>query len=235
MFGWYSGAMCGRYGFYRVDELGKRFGVEVDPSLIKPNYNAAPGQFLPVVRQSEGGKVLDLMKWGLVPAWAKDINIGYKMINARSETVFEKNSWRGPIKHHRCLVPADYFYEWNKIVSERKTVKQPYLIKVVDQNIFAFAGIYDTWHDAHGNELWSFSIITTAANKDMARLHDREPVILMPEEEDLWLDPSVQDREAIEALLHMYPDGEFEIYEVSRDVNVVKNNDERLMKPLNSQ
>jgi putative SOS response-associated peptidase YedK len=227
--------MCGRYGFYRTDEFGERFGVDVKDDDIKPNYNAAPGQFLPVIRKTEKGKVLEVMKWGLVPVWAKDINIGYKMINARSESVFEKNTWRGPVRHHRCLVPADYFYEWDKILDNGKSQKQPYLIKPKDQELFAFAGIYDTWHDAHGNELWSFSIITTAANKDMARLHDREPVILKPEEEDLWLDPSVQDRDAIEALLHMYPDGKFEMYEVSRDVNVVKNNDKRLIVPINSQ
>lgn len=227
--------MCGRYGFDQTDNFGERFGVNLNTGKIAPNYNAAPGQYLPVIRQTEKGRVIEVMKWGLVPTWAKDVNIGYKMINARSETVFDKNSWRGPVKHHRCLVPANFFYEWDKVMSDGKTVKQPYLIKPKDQELFAFAGIYDTWHDANGNELWSFSILTTSANKDMAQIHDREPVILKQQEEAIWLDASVQNRDSIKELLVKYPDGGFEMFEVSRDVNTVKNNDEKLIHPTNSK
>lgn len=228
--------MCGRYGFYRVDEFGDRFGVKPSVAFkVNDNYNAAPGQILPVIIESEAGRTLEPMKWGLVPGWAKDINIGYKMINARAESLFEKPTWRGPAKYKRCLVPARGFYEWDKITEDGKPKKQPYFIKPASQDLFAFAGLYDTWHDQAGNELWSYSIVTTAASKEMATIHDREPIILKPEDESLWLDATLQDRGAIEALLHMYPYGKLEMVAVSTDVNVVKNNDEHLIYPINSK
>lgn len=228
--------MCGRYSFYKTDEFAERFGIEMPDFEVPNNYNAAPGQMLPVIRQTEKGKVLEGMKWGLVPMWAKDIRIGYKMINARSETIFEKPAWRGPVKRNRCLVPARGFYEWDLILDNgKKPEKQPYFIKPIDQDLFAFAGLYDTWHDANGNELWTFTIVTTSSNKEMSSIHDREPVILQPDDESLWLDPSIQDRLALEAVLRKYPDGKLEMIAVSSDVNVVKNNDEHLINPINSK
>jgi putative SOS response-associated peptidase YedK len=228
--------MCGRYGFYNLDDFGIRFDVRPAAFVIKDNYNAAPGQILPVIIQSEYGKTIEPMKWGLIPHWSKDPGIGYKLINARAETLFDKPSWRGPIKYHRCLVPARGFYEWEKQSNGSKAlIKQPYFIRPKDQELFAFAGIYDTWLDHFGNEVWSFSIITVTANKDMAKIHHREPVILQPEEEALWLDPSVQDRSVIETCLRMYPDGNLELIAVSQDVNIAKNNDQHLIYPMNSQ
>lgn len=227
--------MCGRYGFYRADEFAERFGTKKSDFDVPDNFNAAPGQMLPVIRETEQGRVLEGMKWGLVPVWAKDVNIGYKMINARSETIFEKPAWRGPVKRHRCLVPARGFYEWQKLEKNGKPTKQPYFIKPKDQDLFAFAGLYSTWHDSNGNELWTFTIVTTSANKEMAPIHDREPVILQPEDESLWLDPSVSDRLALEAVLRQYPDGKLEMVAVSSDVNVVKNNDDHLILPINSK
>jgi putative SOS response-associated peptidase YedK len=224
--------MCGRYGFYRVDEFGERFGVTAPKFKMKDNYNAAPGQILPVIIQTDIGKTLEPMKWGLVPKWAKDDKIVYKMINARVETLFEKPTWRSVAKYHRCLVPARGFYEWDTVKS---SVKQPYYIKPKDQDLFAFAGLFDTWLDAHGNEVWSYTIVTTAAGKDMARLHNREPVMLKPEDEAVWLDPSVQDRGAIEDLLRRYPDEKLEMFAVSTDVNVVRNNNAQLIYPINSK
>jgi putative SOS response-associated peptidase YedK len=222
--------MCGRYTLYGKHDLGKRFKAKNSVLVKRDNYNVAPGQYMPVVIKSEVGVTLEPMKWGLVPMWAKDVNIGYKMINARAESVFEKPAWRGPIKYHRCLVPATGFYEW-KLQGDSKS-KQPYFIKPKDQELFAFAGVFDSNIDARGNELWSFSIVTTEPNKEMASLHNRMPVILQPEDESTWLEPSLQDRGAIEALLRPYHDGGLEIYRVSEDVNSTRNNDEHLVYAL---
>lgn len=225
--------MCGRYTLFKTSELEKRFNTRPPAFELHDSYSVAPGQILPVIMQSEHGRTLEPMKWGLIPQWAKDPNIGYKMINARAEGIFDKPAWRGPIKYRRCLVPATGFYEWKRESGER--TKQPYFIRPKDQELFAFAGIYETWHDATGNEIWSFSIITTEPNADMMVVHDRMPVILHPDDWDNWLEPSLQERGPIEELMRPYEDGELEIYEVSRDVNVVKNNEQKLIYPINSQ
>lgn len=222
--------MCGRYTLFGTHDLGKRFGARDSVLVERDNYNVAPGQYMPVVIKSDAGISVEPMLWGLVPMWAKDVSIGYKMINARAESLFDKPAWRGPIKHRRCLVPATGFYEW-KLQSDSKG-KQPYFIKPKDQEVFAFAGVFDSNIDATGRELWSYSIITTEPNKEMANLHNRMPVILRPEDESVWLEPSLQDRGAVEALLRPYHDGGLEMYEVSRDVNSVKNNDEHLVYAL---
>lgn len=228
--------MCGRYGLYEVSGLEDRFKAKSAVKKITDNYNVAPGQTMPVVVSGEDGNTIRQMKWGLIPSWTKDPNIGYKMINARSETIFDKPSWRGPIKHTRCLVPARGFYEWDTILeNKKKPEKQPYYIKPKDQVLFAFAGVYSVWHDADNKEVFTYSIVTTSSNEDMQKIHDRMPVILKPEDEDLWLDPSVLDRGVIETLLRKYDDGMIEMFKVSRDVNTVRNNDNHLIYPINSQ
>jgi putative SOS response-associated peptidase YedK len=233
--------MCGRYVIYETTKLADRFGAAPSMFKLTDSYNVAPGEFMPVVirteQQAKPVRTIELMKWGLVPQWAKDTNIGYKMINARAETAFDKPAWRGPVKYRRCLIPANGFYEWRKTgvaAAGAKTTKQPFFIHPTDQELFAFAGLYDTWHDAAGNELWTFSICTTEANKDMAPIHDRMPVILSPDEEAAWLDPARQDRESVGQLLHPYPDGRLAMHPVSTDVNTVRNDEERLIYPLNS-
>lgn len=135
---------------------------------ITDNYNVAPGQTMPVVVSGKDGNTIQQMKWRLIPSWAKDPNIGYKMINARSETIFDKPSWRGPIKHTRCLVPARRFYEWDTILdNNKKPEKQPYYIKPKDQDLFAFAEVYSVWHDADNKKVFTYSIVTTSSNEDM--------------------------------------------------------------------
>jgi putative SOS response-associated peptidase YedK len=191
---------------------------------------------MPVIIQKDDKRVVESMKWGLIPHWAKDDKIGYKLINARSEGAFDKPTWRGPVKHHRCLVPAHGFYEW-KVIEGSKT-KQPYFIRPQDQELFAFAGVYDTWRDPGGNEIRSYSIMTTEPNAEMTGIHNRMPVILHPDDEGLWLDPSLEERDVLEALLQPYEDGKLEMYEVSRDVNVVRNGEQygdKLIYPINSQ
>lgn len=225
--------MCGRYTLYKTPGLAKRFKTRPSAFELHDSYNVAPGQFLPVIMESEYGRTIELMKWGLVPMWAKDPAIGYRMINARAESIFDKPAWRGPVTYHRCLVPATGFYEWKR-VSGRRT-KQPYFVHPKDQELFAFAGIFDTWHDQFGNELWTYAIVTTNANQEMAAIHDRMPVILHPEDWDSWLSSSLQDQGALEALLRPYEDGSLDMYEVSSDVNVVQNNDDYLIYPLDNQ
>ncbi len=221
--------MCGRYALYGKQDLAKRFHAQNLVEKVRDNFNVAPGQVMPVVMKSEAGITLEPMKWGLVPMWAKDTSIGYKMINARADSIFEKPAWRGPIKYHRCLIPASGFYEWQQ--SERAH-RQPYYIHPKDRELFAFAGIFDINTTIQGIELWSYSIITTEPNKEMARLHNRMPVILRPEDEASWLEPSLQDRGAIEALLRPYHDGGLDYYKVSEDVNSPKHNDQHLVYAL---
>lgn len=221
--------MCGRYALYETEHFADRFNLATRPDAnLANNFNAAPGQFLPIVTKSELGNILSPMKWGLVPFWAKDIKIGYKLINARAETAFTKPMWRSSIRHYRCLVPASGFYEWQ--VGNNKT-KQPFYIHPKDQKMFAFAGLWSTHKDASGNELQTFTIMTTEPNKEMSAIHNRMPVILEPGDEAAWLEPSL-DNKAIDALLHPYEDNGLEIYKVSTDVNSPKVNDKTLVYPL---
>jgi len=223
--------MCGRYTLYQTDGLKGRFNLAAKPLLkLADNYNVAPGQFMPVITAGEKGNQEELMKWGLIPHWAKDTKIGYRLINTRSETVFDKPMWRSAASNQRCLVPARGFYEW-KVLSDGKT-KQPYFVHPKDQAIFAFAGLWSTWQDIEGQELKSFSIMTTGPNKEMASVHNRMPVMLRPSEESLWLEPSLKGRESVEPLLHPYEDDKLEIYKVRLDVNSPHSNDKHLVYQL---
>lgn len=167
------------------------------------------------------------MRWGLIPFWAKDPKIGYKMINARAETVNEKPSFKHSLKNKRCIVPASGFYEWLK--SEKQKI--PFYIKPKDQEYFSFAGLYDVWKDAEGKEIKSYTIITTTPNIKMAKIHDRMPVILKVADEDKWLDQNTDIDELLK-LLKPYPDSEMEIYSVSDLVNSPRNDNKDLIKPI---
>jgi putative SOS response-associated peptidase YedK len=153
------------------------------PAELTSNRNISPGQFIPVVREV-GTRDVELFKWGLVPSWAKDPAIGYKLINARSETIAEKPSFKKAFNAQRCLIPADGFYEW-KVEGSRKN---PYLFTMKSKNPFTFAGLWEYWHDAKGNEVYSCTIITTEPNVMMANYHDRMPVILGEEHRWKWLE-----------------------------------------------
>lgn len=221
--------MCGRYTFTATDELEDRYGVQ-STAPIQPNYNAAPTQNMPVIRLEGTDMKLDTMRWGLIPSWAKDKNIGYKLFNARSETVFEKPAWRSAIKTRRCLIPATGFYEWKR---EGTSKKQPYYITVKRRTIISFAGIWELWKDENGNHVSTYSILTTTPNKEMSELHDRMPVILHKEDEEAWLNEN--NRDFLETIMQPYEDGTLQLVPVSTDVNVVKNNNGDLILPVNSQ
>ena len=214
--------MCGRYALYDIQELENEYPITKDFD-IEPNYNAAPTQIMPVVTE----KGLELMRWGLIPAWAKDEKIGYKLINARSESVFEKPIWKALITRKKCLIPSNGFYEWK----QEEGGKQPFFIHPKDQKLFMFAGIWENWKH-EGREWNTYSILTTTPNKEMENIHDRMPVILHRSDWQQWLEADL--REDIEPLFEPYNSG-LELFEVSKDVNVVKTNNDKLILPLNSK
>jgi putative SOS response-associated peptidase YedK len=177
--------MCGRYSLTDpVEALRRLFGVTA-PNSVFPRYNIAPSQVVPVLRRSaDGAREVALLRWGLVPSWAKDIDIGNRMINARSETAAEKPAFRAAMQRRRCLVPADGFYEWQG----PQHGKQPYRIVIGEGDPFAMAGLWEEWQAPTGDVLETFAILTTEATASIAEIHHRMPVILSPDEYDTWLD-----------------------------------------------
>ncbi|MEQ9619849.1 MAG: SOS response-associated peptidase [Deltaproteobacteria bacterium] len=223
--------MCGRFARTKdKDSLQGRFGFE-DPEgfLLKPEYNIAPSQDCPVITVECDRRVLGMMRWGLVPPWARDAKGGYRMINARAETVSEKASFREPLRKTRCLVPASGFYEWKK--PDKKT-RIPYFFRLRDSTLFAFAGLWAVWQHGKEDELHSFTIITTGANELMEPVHDRMPVILREKDEAVWLDPELKDPDDLMPLLAPFPSDGMEYYEVSTYVNSYKNRGEECIRPV---
>lgn len=211
--------MCGRYTLTSSgDEVALLFDLSEIPSL-PPRYNLAPTQEAAVVRVPAPGapRHLDFLRWGLVPYWADDPKIGNRMINARSEGVADKPAYRSSFRKQRCLIPTDGFYEWKK---EGK-LKQPFHIRRKDRHPFAFAGLWARWKpkEGGGEPLDTYTILTTGSNELIRPLHDRMPVILDRESFDLWLDPSVDDRERLQKLLVPYDGNVMETVPVSRTVN----------------
>lgn len=218
--------MCGRYACFESEkDLIDRY--EALPSEIKrfePSYNIVPDSFNPVITRQSPNQVI-LMKWGLIPHWAKDPKIGRKMINARSETVAEKPAFRGPFAKRRCIVPANGFYEWKKTDKG----KVPYYITLKKEKIISMAGIYDIWKDAEGFETISYSILTTAPNSLIEPIHNRMPVILKREDEDMWLDSKTKPQD-LKKLLKSLKSDLFEAYAVSKMVNNPANDSADLIK-----
>jgi putative SOS response-associated peptidase YedK len=219
--------MCGRYGFVPGKNFDERFQVEHHQETLLPSYNVAPGATMPVVLRNSPNRV-ELMKWGLIPFWAKDPKNSYKTINARAETVATSPVFREALKRRRCLVPASGFYEWQQ--TERG--KLPYFIHLKDIELFAFAGLYDVWQDAEGNELHTYTIITTTPNDLVQPIHNRMPVILHPDDEAMWIDPKMNDTAALRALLQPFPNALMEAYPVSRAVNTAAIDTPALFEPV---
>ena len=223
--------MCGRYRLSRRKQMvEEHFETVSDESDWTPRYNVAPTQPVPVIRQhpKEPVRDLSLMRWGLIPSWAKDISGAAMMINARSETASTKAAFRDALNSRRCLIPADGFYEWQR---SGKT-KQPYCFEVTEGQLFAFAGIWDRWKDPSGNWIKSCSILTTTPNALTSAVHDRMPVILDPDCYDLWLDPGMHDVSAVSDMLKPYDDRLMRCYPVSSRVNHVANDDEGCSTPV---
>ena len=195
----------------------------------EPRYNIAPTQPVPVVRRGYTGTFrASLMRWGLIPSWAADPAIGARTVNARSETVASKPSFRESLQMRRCLVPADGFYEWQRGARG----KQPFCFEVGDGEIFAFAGLWDSWRGPDGQAIETCTILTTTPNDLLAGVHDRMPVILAPEHRDRWLDLSLRDAATAVTLLNPFASKLMRRYPVSMRVNLVANDDPECSAPV---
>ena len=212
--------MCGRFSFTQLAQtVAEKFQLTEVPSL-SPRYNIAPTQPVPaVLATEETERQFKMLRWGLIPAWAKDTKMGAKMINARAETVTEKPAFRSAFKKRRCLILADGFYEWQ----QQEDGKQPFYFRLQEGKPFAFAGLWERWEKGEGEPIESCTILTTEANDLMLPIHDRMPVILDPKDYDRWLDPEMQKTEFLQSLLQPYPSEQMTAYPVSTQVNNPKN------------
>lgn len=230
--------MCGRYGRradkQRIAEWMQAHDTGVfDDSYFAPSYNVAPQTLQPIVRlDTETGKrELTVMRWGLVPFWSKDGKSAFNTINAKAETVATSPVYREAMKKRRCLVPADWFYEWQKL--DAKT-KQPYAIGLQDGSLFAFAGLWERWTDkVTGQVKDTFTIVTTDPNEIMQGIHDRMPVILKPADYQRWMAPADPAQLPVD-LLRPFPTEELKVWKVGQDVGNVRNNRPELVLPENS-
>lgn len=225
--------MCGRSALTKTEkELEDRFGAkfysdELDKYNPMPNYNVSPSHVLPVIT-SEDLSYFRAMRWGLIPSWATNKKVGYNLINARIETLLEKNSFKDAVSKQRCLVPVSGFYEWKKIHNG----KQPYYITTSDQDGFLMAGLWSTWTDCDsGEQLKTFTIITQAANRFMEEIHDRMPIILSPTQATLWMEKDISPIQRLKSLTP-YPSEALTRHPVSDKVGAVKYNDPSLIEEV---
>ena len=217
--------------------IAEVFQLNEVPTL-EPRYNIAPTSLVPTVlrmpntsaKQSplQSDRQFHLLRWGLIPSWAKDSAMGARLINARAETVTEKPSFRAAFRHRRCLVVADGFYEWQR----QERLKQPFYFRLQNGQPFAFAGLWERWKDPDGVTIESCTILTTEANELLRPIHDRMPVILDPKDYDLWLDPAVQKPEPLQQLLRPYQSEAMTAYPVSTQVNNPSNNSPECINSL---
>jgi putative SOS response-associated peptidase YedK len=226
--------MCGRFtNRAKPEQIRNEFKVgKKNPELYRERYNIAPAQLIDAVLEAAGERAVSELKWGLVPAWAKDADIGNRMINARAETVAEKPSFREAFKKRRCIIPATGFYEWRK---KGSGAKQPFYFYLREKEVFGFAGLWEEWIDkTSGDVLETCTIITTEANEVLKPVHDRMPVILPAAAYDEWLDPQMNDTGRLQKLLAPYPAKEMTAHAVSTSVNVPDADSPALIEPLNS-
>ncbi|MEO6447483.1 MAG: SOS response-associated peptidase [Gemmatimonadaceae bacterium] len=223
--------MCGRFGLTRPERLDlQRFGVEHVPPLL-PRFNIAPGSEILTITERDGGRVAELLRWGLVPSWAKEPSIGNRLANARSETVFEKPAFRSAIRSRRCLVLADVFYEWQVVPGQSR--KQPHAIRMVDGEPFALGGLWEYWRprEGDGDPLVTCALLTTDANSLMTGIHDRMPVIVPQDQFGPWLDSRTPDP-AVRDLMLPVQSELLEAWPVSLRVNNPTADDERVLEPV---
>ena len=227
--------MCGRYSLICIDDLGTTFRI-FNPMLgARSKFNIAPGTRQPVIVQGAGGRELVQMQWGLVPHWTKNLKAAHPIINARAESLAEKPSFSSLVKTKRCLVPASGFFEWK----HEGARKHPFYSQVTGQPLFAFAGLYDEWHDPAGSVLATYTIITTEPNALMATVHNRMPAILAPDYEERWLaggqlDTGQLDTGQLREMLAPYPAEQMAMHPVSPLVNTPSADDDRVIRPVAS-
>jgi putative SOS response-associated peptidase YedK len=227
------GYMCGRFARRATREvLAEWFGVDLeDLPAFPPSYNVAPQSVQPIVRQSPetGAKEFSLLRWGLVPSWAKNAKIGYSTINARAEEVASKPAFREALRKRRCLVPADAFYEWARVDAKNK---QPFAIALKSGEPFALAGLWERWRPPEGEALETFTILTTEANELVEPAHNRMPVILEPRNYNRWLEPGAAEQLPVD-LLRPFPAEEMVSWPVDERVGNVRNDDPDLLAVRN--
>lgn len=227
--------MCGRFTLLTdIEQIRQSFHINEVHYDLQARTNIAPGQNIAVIHQQKEERVLDGFRWGLIPSWAKEAKIGYKMINARAETLSTKASFRSLIARHRVVILANGYYEWKKDGKE----KQPYRFQLQSREPFAFAGLYDEWESPEdGERVRSCTIITTEPNAMAAEVHNRMPVILTNKALDSWLDPEVTNKDQLQELLTAYPADQMIKYPVSKNVGNVANHNPELIEevPLNSK
>ncbi|OHR68615.1 hypothetical protein HMPREF3291_08785 [Bacillus sp. HMSC76G11] len=223
--------MCGRYTlFSEYADLVDRFhnGAAIEEDEYVYSYNIAPShEVLSVINDGTQNR-MGFLKWGLIPPFAKDEKIGYKTINARAETLADKPSFRNAFRKKRCLVLADSFYEWKR----QEGGKTPMRIKMKTGEPFGMAGLWESWKSPNGKTIYSCTVITTEPNELMSSIHDRMPVILKPEDEERWLDPSIHDPDDLRPILKPFDETQMEAFEVSSEVNSPKNNGVHLIREI---
>ncbi|MFN2304653.1 MAG: SOS response-associated peptidase [Anaerolineales bacterium] len=221
--------MCGRFTLtLDPGEIQELLNLGPFVHVIEPRYNIAPSQPIPIVKDPDK-RAVELYRWGLVPFWADDPDIGYKMINARSETANEKPSFRAAFKYRRCLILADGFYEWR--AEEKGGPKTPYLFKLKDDYPFTFAGLYEHWTGSNGDELHTCTILTCPPNELVKKYHNRMPVMLGEDNRWDWLN-SDENESTLMDMLVPYPADEMRCFEVSKAVNSPKNDDPQVIEPV---
>lgn len=202
--------MCGRYNIISDSQaLIDGFSIMIlslDANRLEPQQECFPGEMLPVIRHTDAGRELTLMRWGLIPSWSKTEKPKFSTINAKAETLQEKPTYRLPFQRRRCVIPATGFYEWQG----PKGAKTKYLVQKPQAELFAFAGLWDRWQGEH-ETIESFTIITTSPNREMSEIHERMPVIFDPDQVTQWLDPQADNLQQLQVMLAPYQDGALEV------------------------
>jgi putative SOS response-associated peptidase YedK len=228
----YLGRMCSRYSLTSPHEAVRAYFRYDNEAVFPPRYNIAPSQPVAIVRSTHaGGREMALVRWGLIPSWVKDPRVFKMLINARAEGAADKPSFRAALRHRRCLVPADGFYEWTGAVG----AKRPHLIRPRDGGPMAMAAIFEHWQGADGSEMESMAILTVNANRAISVLHDRMPLIIAREHIDAWLDCRSGKADHIADLLRPAPEDLLDIIEVSRKLNDPRNEGPEVQEPVPAQ
>jgi putative SOS response-associated peptidase YedK len=220
--------MCGRYLITSTPEAMRALFKYLEQPNFPPRYNVAPTQPIPIVRLHEGQRQFALVRWGLIPAWVKDPKTFSLILQARSDSVVDKPSFKNAMKYRRCLIPADGFYDWNEATNPRK----PYVVRPKHGGPIAFAGLWEAWVGPNGEEMETAAVITADANRTLRPIHHRMPVVIPEQAFDLWLDCRNVDALTAAALLTPAPEDLFEAYEISTAVNRVANDSPELIRPV---